>query len=147
MASIKYLLDTNILSEVINPSPSLSVMQRFAQHRQALAISTITWHELNYGANLMNKGRKKRNIHKYLSDAIETYIPIYDYDKKAALWHSTQRARLKQIGVQTSYPDGQIAAITTTRGLIVVTRNMQDFVHFEGVALENWFNPLPNSDS
>ena len=69
MASIKYLLDTNILSEVINPSPSLSVMQRFAQHRQALAISTVTWHELNYGAHLMNDGRKKRNLQKYLSDA------------------------------------------------------------------------------
>ena len=147
MASIKYLLDTNILSEVINPSPSLSVMQCFAQHRQALAISTVTWHELNYGAHLMNDGRKKRNLQKYLSDVIEAYFPIYDYDKKAASWHAAQRARLKQIGVQTSYPDGQIAAIAATHGLIVVTRNTQDFLHFEEVALENWFNPLPNSDS
>lgn len=145
MASINYLLDTNILSEIVNPEPSLPVIQRFSLHRQSICISTITWHEMNYGVMLMNPGRRKRSLQRYLNEVIEAYIPMYAYDKKAALWHAEQRQKLRQQGLEPSYADGQIAAIAATHDFILVTRNTKDFIHFEDVQLENWFDDLPDS--
>lgn len=146
MASIKYLLDTNIVSEIVNPEPFLSVMQRFMQHRQELSISTITWHEMNYGVLLMDEGRKKRRLQNYLSQVIDAYLPIYDYTREAAKWHAEQREKLKMQGIETSYPDSQIAAIAATKDLIVVTRNVKDFKHFDGIEIENWFEALPEEE-
>jgi predicted nucleic acid-binding protein len=37
----------------------------------------------------------------------------------------------------------QIATIAGTRGLILVTRNVSDFGRFNGLLLENWFDPAP----
>lgn len=139
MAPVKYLLDTNIVSEIVNPEPFLPVMQRFMQHRQELSISTITWHEMNYGVSLMDEGKRKRRLQNYLSQVIGAYLPIYDYTREAAEWHAEQREKLKRQGIETSYPDGQIAAIAATKNLIVVTRNVKDFEHLNGLEIENWF--------
>ncbi|MCF7996184.1 MAG: hypothetical protein K9L32_01455 [Chromatiaceae bacterium] len=39
-----------------------------------------------------------------------------------------------------AYTDLQIAAIAATNGLVLVTRNLDDFRAFEGLAMENWFS-------
>jgi len=40
-----------------------------------------------------------------------------------------------------AFADGQIAAISATRELILVTNNLRDFQYFDGLAIENWFEP------
>jgi predicted nucleic acid-binding protein len=35
--------------------------------------------------------------------------------------------------------DGQVAAIAATSGLVLVTRNVEDFRWFTGLQVENWF--------
>jgi tRNA(fMet)-specific endonuclease VapC len=37
--------------------------------------------------------------------------------------------------------DGQIASIAVTNGLILVTRNADDFEGYRGLDVENWFAP------
>jgi predicted nucleic acid-binding protein len=50
---------------------------------------------------------------------------------------------LKEKGFSIPFADGQIAAITATEDLAVVTQNVSDFGPFatpeDGIRLENWF--------
>ena len=41
-----YLLDSNVISEIIKPEPSFSVIKKLAEHSGDCAISVTTWHEL-----------------------------------------------------------------------------------------------------
>jgi tRNA(fMet)-specific endonuclease VapC len=60
------------------------------------------------------------------------------YDGPAAEWHGRERARLVAAGVTPSFPDGQIAAIARTQGLVVITANHDDFKHFDGIEIQSW---------
>jgi tRNA(fMet)-specific endonuclease VapC len=44
-----------------------------------------------------------------------------------------------QAGQTPAYCDGQIAAIAAVNNLTLVTRNINDFQHFQDLKLENWF--------
>ena len=63
---------------------------------------------------------------------------ILPYDDRAAEWHAKERARLSVKGSTPSFVDGQIAAIAQVNGLILVTRNIDDFKPFDGLKIENW---------
>ncbi len=56
-------------------------------------------------------------------------------------WHELLDGlyRLPESRRRPSYPDGQIAAIARVNYLILVTRNVSDFVDFEELTIENWF--------
>jgi tRNA(fMet)-specific endonuclease VapC len=45
------------------------------------------------------------------------------------------------IGIPAPMVDGQIAAIAVVNGLILVTRNTNDFDGYLGIQVENWFTP------
>jgi len=49
-----------------------------------------------------------------------------------------ERARLSLDGRTPSFVDGQIAAITVTNGLVLVTRNTSDFEMYSGLELATW---------
>jgi len=59
-------------------------------------------------------------------------------DEAAATWHGQERARLEALGRPTPFVAGQIAAIAHVHGLVLVTMNDKDFIHFEGLKVENW---------
>ena len=66
-------------------------------------------------------------------------VPILPYDKQAAALHGDLQAELSLAGKTAPLIDGQIAAIAQLHGLILVTRNTDDFVHFSALTIENWF--------
>ena len=43
-------------------------------------------------------------------------------------------------GLSPAFIDAQIAAIAASNRLILVTRNIDDFQHFAGLDIENWFS-------
>jgi tRNA(fMet)-specific endonuclease VapC len=49
-----------------------------------------------------------------------------------------ERARLTQSGRTPSYVDGEIASIAAVNGLVLVTKNVRDFRHFQNLAIEDW---------
>ena len=136
---MKYLLDTNILSEPMRLDPDSSVMRRLNRHRTALVTASVVWHELNYGCERLPLSNKRSRLASYLAEVVQISIPIFPYDERAAAWHAQARARLAAKGVTTSHADGQIAAIAIVNKLILVTRNTRDFDCFAGIKLENWF--------
>ena len=140
MAGLSYLLDTNVLSEVVKPTPNRRVMSLIKAHGKEICTASLVIHEMGYGMHKLDAGRIKRNLQMYLRILKEEGLIVLPYDQDAAEWHAQERARLVAAGQTPAFVDGQIAAIAYTRGLIFVTRNTRDFAGFEGLDVENWFN-------
>ena len=136
---MRYLLDTNIIAEPTKPQPVQPVIDRLTQFGGDLAISSVTWHELWFGIERLPISQKRQNLTDYLQNLISANLPILPYTSEAARWFAIERAHLLKIGLSPSYADGQIAAISYTNSLILVTRNVPDFIHFNGLRIENWF--------
>lgn len=136
--SVRYLLDTNVISEPLRPQPSSQVLARLQQHQSVIAIAAIVWHELVYGSARLPASAKRTAIERYLYQVVAPTIPILPYDQQAATWHAVERARLEQLGRTPAFADGQIAAIAQTNQLILVTFNTADFADFQGLSIEDW---------
>lgn len=137
--SVRFLIDTNTLSEPLRPIPNANVVEMLRRHQKEIATATIVWHELLFGCNRLPDSRKRQTIEKYLKEVVEPNIPLLAYDANAATWHATERARLASIGKTPSFADGQIAAIAKVNGLILVTNNVSDYADFLELQVENWF--------
>jgi tRNA(fMet)-specific endonuclease VapC len=137
---MRYLLDTNIIAEPTKPQPYQPVLDRLIQFNHEIAISSVTWHELWFGTERLPVSRRRQNLEDYLQSLINVNLPVLSYTPEAGRWFASERSRLVRIGLPPSYPDGQIAAIAHVNNLILVTRNVSDFMHFDGISLENWFD-------
>ncbi len=136
--TLRYLLDTNVVSEPLRSVPSQEVLHHMREHPTEIAIASVVWNELWYGCYRLPRSRKRAVIETYLKDVVAQSIPILSYDRRAALWHAEQRARLAQVGRPAPFADGQIAAIAVTNGLSLVTLNRDDYIAFQDLRLEDW---------
>ncbi len=136
--SLKLLLDTNVISELLRPSPNESVLQNFQHYRTEISIASIVWHELLFGCYRLPPSQKRAAIESFLFDVVAPSIPVVPYDENAAHWHATERARLMGIGKSPAFADGQIAAIAKVNDLVLVTFNTSDFENFSDLQLEDW---------
>jgi len=131
----KYLLDTNIVIYVMKKRP-IEVMGMFNQNSNRMAISAITFSELQYGAE------KSARIQENLS-AIEEFTSLIDvlpYTAKASMHYGDIRAVLEKAGQTIGVNDLHIAAHARSEGLVLVTNNTHEFVRAPGLLVENWVN-------
>ena len=135
---MRYLLDTNVLSEAVKTNPDKSVMRKFESNQDEMVTAAPVWHELQFGCQRLPRSHKKEVIAAFLNDIVRRTMVILPYDDRAAEWHARERARLSSKGITPSFVDGQIAAIAKVNGLILVTRNIDDFKPFSEFKLENW---------
>ncbi len=135
---MKYLLDTNVLSESVKTSPQKSVLKLTERHQLEIVTAAPVWHELFYGCQRLPVSRKREILETFLHDVLKANMTILPYDEQAAEWHAKERARLISLGQMHSFVDGQIAAIAKVNGLVLVTRNTSDFKKYSGLKLENW---------
>jgi tRNA(fMet)-specific endonuclease VapC len=135
---MKYLIDTNVLSEAMKTIPDKSVMRMFEKCQHEIATAAPVWHELQFGCQRLARTRKREIIASFLNDVVKRTMLILPYDDRAAEWHAGERARLSSNGLTPSFVDGQIAAISVVNGLVLVTRNIDDFKHFLRLKIENW---------
>lgn len=137
---MKYLIDTNVLSESVKTVPDKSVMNMLERHQHEIVTAAPVWHELQFGCQRLARSRKREVIASFLNDIVKRTMLILPYDDRAAEWHAGERARLSSKGLTPSFVDGQIAAISVVNGLILVTRNIGDFKQFLRLKIENWHN-------
>ncbi len=135
---MRFLLDTNVVSEPLRPHPSTTIMRRLRDHDGEIAIPALVWHELRFGWARLSKSRRRDAIERYLDDVVAVSFPILDYDQRAADWHALERARLVASGRTPPFVDGQIAAIAGVNELILVTSNKADFTGFRGLQVKTW---------
>lgn len=135
-----FLLDTNVLSELMRDAPASQVTTWFGNHAQSpMHTSAMTQAEILAGIALLPNG-KRRNA---LASAAEQLFEIdmagrcLGFDGAAAKHYALVVARRTRLGQPISTEDAQIAAIALTAGMCVVTRNTKDFSHIEGLAVVN----------
>jgi tRNA(fMet)-specific endonuclease VapC len=136
--SLRYLLDTNVVSEPLQMKPRAGVLRKLRLHNGEIAIASVAWHELQFGMRRLPPSRRRTKVQTYLDEVVSRSMTILDYDAAAAEWHATERARLTAQGWTPPFQDGQIAAIAFVNELTLVTFNDADFKRFEGLIVASW---------
>ncbi|WP_427159174.1 type II toxin-antitoxin system VapC family toxin [Aliinostoc sp. HNIBRCY26] len=138
--SLKYLLDTNILSEPARPIPNAHVLYKLDTHKSEVAVASVVVHELLHGCLRLPESKRRETLWNYIQESVLN-LPVIGYDLNAAEWHAQERARLSKIGKTPAFVDGQIASIAYCHNLILVTNNVTDFEFFQNLTVENWLLP------
>jgi hypothetical protein len=131
------VLDTNVLSELLRPVPSPHVVRWMeGQPLSSLFATTITQAEMLYGIEAMPKGKRRDALQReiramFTQDFANRILP---FDVEAAQAYPGIAAARRALGRPISPLDAQIAAIASSRGAKLATRNIADFEHC-GVAL------------
>ena len=136
--SLRFLLDTHIVSEPLRPRPNVRLLARLQQHPAEIAIAAPVWHELWFGCHRLPVSAKRTAIEAYLNDVVAVTMPVLSYDERAAEWHAAERARLAAAGKTPAFVDGQIAAVAVTNDLALVTLNPTDYLEFAQLSLTDW---------
>lgn len=95
---IRYLFDTNMISELVRLRPNAQVEARYRRHEHEAAIASVEWHELLYGVERLAPGRRRDVLARYMTEVVQRSLPILPYDEGAARWHARERARLEAMG-------------------------------------------------
>lgn len=135
----RYLLDTNIISNVTKPVPSESLMAWMAEREDGdLFIATLTVAEIRRGILEKPEGRKRDALNAWFSGAGGPQAlfagRVLGFDEKAALIWGQLMAEGTIAGRPRSALDTIIAAVAMANDCIVVTDNEKDF---PGVDLVN----------
>lgn len=141
ISEMRYLLDTNVLSQPVKLTPNERVLRRWREHAADLTTAAPVWNELLFGLYRLPVSKRRDRFEHYLEEVLRPSLSILPYDAKAAEWHAAERARLGRAGKSPSFVDGQIAAIAKTRDLVLVTQNVRHFTEFEGLTIEDWSVP------
>jgi predicted nucleic acid-binding protein len=134
---VKYLVDSNVLSEPTKPDPEPGVVDWLRRKEKQIAVSPIILGELEYGILLLPAGPKRRKLQAWFSEGVHR-LTILDFDAATASAWARLLAGLKKNGQAMTVKDSLIAATALAHNLTVATRNVADFRH-AGVRLENPF--------
>lgn len=139
MQHSNWLLDTNIISEASKPQPNTQVLELIHRYQHEICTAAPVWHELRFGWLRMPEGQRKDKIGRYMQQVVSA-IPVLPYDEAAARIHANIRQECAQVGLALAFVDGQIASVAMAHGLTLVTRNLKDFQHIQGLRVVNWFD-------
>ncbi len=136
-----YLLDTNIVSELRRQKPHGAViawLNSVADHE--LFLSAVTLAEIQAGIELTRDQDTQRaeELEIWLDQVTDTYNILSMDGIVFRLW-----AKLMHRHSDTHYEDAMIAATARVNNLVVVTRNVTDFKHFD-VKIINLFDYTGN---
>jgi tRNA(fMet)-specific endonuclease VapC len=133
MAEPTWMLDTNILSDLIR-NPRGKLVQRLSSiDPDAICTSIVVACELRFGA--------KRKGSKTLTNRVEQLLDtltILSLDEPADKHYADLRALLEQAGTPIGNHDLFIAAHARSRNMTLVTHNMREFERVPGLLVQDW---------
>jgi len=133
-----YLLDTNVISELLKKRPAVQVTNRFrVVQTEQLFTSVICVMELRYGAIRHPLGKQ---LWKRIVDEVLTQLQILHLGWEEADMAGEILAKLEKSGTPIGVEDILIGATALTHELIVVTRNTKHFLYIQDLAVENWWD-------
>ncbi len=136
--TLRYLLDTTVLSEPLRARPDRRVLARLFGVADECATAAPVLHELRYGSAILAASKRRDAIEAYIDDVVLAIYPVLPYDAAAAAWHARERARLERRGRRRPFVDGLIAAVAAAHGLVLVTDNARDFDGYQDLTVATW---------
>lgn len=135
-----FLLDTNVLSELMREHPAPEVLNWFAgQAASQLQTSAITQAEILAGIAVLPAGKRRDALARAAQQIFKDdfFGRCIDFGSGAAEHYALVRAQRKRAGKPINTEDAQIAAIALAAQLNLVTRNTKDFEKIDGLAVIN----------
>jgi len=128
-----YLLDTNIVSDLVR-RPGGPVVQRIAEvGAERIAISLIVACEIRFGLAKSGSQRLIQNMERVLEQ-----IEVLPMEAPVEEHYADIRTRLERAGTPIGPNDLLIAAHARALDLTLVTDNDREFARVPGLKVENW---------
>ena len=132
-----YLLDTNVLSEILKKRPEPRVMERLrATPARSLSTSAVCVTELRYGSARHPQGA---SLWDRIAREALARIRILPLGEAEAIRAGDLLASLESSGTPIGIEDVLIGATALEENLTVVTRNTKHFQKIPGLAIESWW--------
>jgi predicted nucleic acid-binding protein len=133
-----FLLDTNVLSEIIKPKPSRNV-EAFLEREGDLWLSVVTLHEFAYGVALAADAARQLKLQTWI-ESVKNKFGDRILDVTPAIAETAGRLRgFSQSQGRVLAPlDALIAATAAVHASVLATRNVRDFEHLGVELLNPW---------
>jgi hypothetical protein len=146
---VKWLLDTNVVSEGVRSRPHSKVVRWISsQPREYLSLSAVTLAELRNGAATANSEALRTTLTRWIESNIVTFFDGQMLPLTVDIlvdWIGVSRS-LRMIGKTRDAADMLIASTARVHGLTVVTRNIRDFADTGVVVYDPWNNRTHRMD-
>lgn len=142
--SAGYLLDTNVLSELMRPAAAQEVLRWFGGAvTSQLHTSAINQAEILAGIGALPAGRRRDALVLAAQEIFEDEFAgrRLAFGSTAAEQFALVTATRKRSGRPIDPVDAQISAIALAARLGLVTRNTRDFESIEGLEVVNPWQP------
>lgn len=128
----RYLLDTNAVINLFKNTHSKIALRLCRYEPIDIGVSSVVMHELFYGA--FKSQQKQRNLARI--DAFQ--FEVLEFDNEDARQAGEIRAILALSGHPIGPYDVLIAGQAKARGMTLVSHNITEFKHIEGLLVEDW---------
>ncbi|MCA3180422.1 MAG: type II toxin-antitoxin system VapC family toxin [Burkholderiaceae bacterium] len=135
------LLDTNVLSELMRPTPDPGVAAWIAGHpASGLATTTITQAEIRHGIARLPSGRRRDALQRAVAAMFDEEFGdrVLPFDAAAAPHYATLRATRERAGRPIPAFDAQIAAIARAHRATIATRDLGGFADCGVPLVDPW---------
>ena len=134
---MRYLLDTNVLSEVIRKDPNRGLMQRLDKVAPRDAVTSVVCvSELRHGAARVAHGAR---LWERITREILSRVEILPLGEAEAVRAGDLLAKLEAQGEPIGVEDVWIGATALEHRLTVVTRNLKHFRRIPSLVSESWW--------
>jgi len=133
-----YLFHTTVPAVIFRASPNLHV-RSFLAEQEDLWLSVVALHELEFGLNLLPRGRRREDLRTALSSYVEAYADlILPVTRAEAEQAALLRVQAQRGGRVLHFSDALIAGTAIVHNLMLATRNVKDFAALDVDVVNPW---------
>ncbi len=135
------VIDTNVVSELMRPTPNATVVLRIDALPVAEVFTTaITVAEVAFGIERMPRGKRRMQLEKAAEQIFDELLDlrVLSFDDSAARFYGRLCAARESAGRPISQADAMIAAICLANDAALATRNVADFDETDVALINPW---------
>jgi predicted nucleic acid-binding protein len=135
------ILDTNVISEPLKPSPDPAVIRWLdLQSPATLYVTTISQAELLAGVSALPAGRRRTELRKVIDKELSFLFAdrVLPFGERSAEAYAQLVPAANAAGNPIDFADAAIGAIAIEHNYILTTRNVADFKGTSVKLLNPW---------